>query len=172
MRPTVALIALGSNQGDAAAHLRTCASALLRRCVAVQLSRLYVTPPVYVREQPAFLNAVAKVETTESLRDFFTFLRTLERDAGRQRGQRNGPRSLDVDLLTFGDQRCESPDLTLPHPRIAERAFVLIPLRDVEPTWCDPGTGRSIALLLEDTLDDSTQVRVHLDRAWEALQQS
>ena len=128
-------LALGSNLGDRAAHLQTALDglgvAVGVRVVAV--SAVYETEPVGGPEQGAYLNAVVALETTRSARELLELAQALEAGARRVRGERWGPRTLDVDVLLAGDETLDEPDLVVPHPRMWERDFVLAPLRDVAP---------------------------------------
>lgn len=153
---TEAWIGLGANLGERAATLDAALEAIDRldetRLQAV--SRYYITPPWGETDQPDFLNAVARVCTALSARSLLTNLQAIEADLGRRRtGRRWGPRVIDLDLLVFGDERIDLPELTVPHPRIAERAFVLVPLGELAPELVIPGQGRADALLAR--LDDN-----------------
>jgi 2-amino-4-hydroxy-6-hydroxymethyldihydropteridine diphosphokinase len=130
-----AYLALGSNLGDRAAHLQRAVDALAAaRSVAVAaVSRVYETAPVGGPPQEAFLNAVVGVDTDLDPYPLLALAHDLERDAERERGERWGPRTLDVDILLYENVQMDSPDLTIPHPRMWERGFVLAPLRDVAP---------------------------------------
>lgn len=147
---TLAFIALGSNLGDAQGQVLGAIAALdaLPRTRLLARSSLYLTPPWGVLDQPAFINAVAQVDTGLAPHDLLDALLQLERDAGRVRdGERWGPRTLDLDVLHM-DGVVQSDDrLTLPHPRMAERAFVLLPLNDVAPALDLPGQGKVADLL-------------------------
>lgn len=135
-RPEVtAYVALGANLGDAAATLRQALQTLgatpgLR---LVRASSLYRTAPVD-SSGPDYINAVAEVATTLTAPALLRALQAIENAAGRERPYRNAPRTLDLDLLLYGGARIESPDLTVPHPRMEERAFVLVPLAEVAPS--------------------------------------
>lgn len=145
-----AYVALGSNLGDARRHLQDAIQALaaLPQTVLVTCSRIYRTPPWGVTEQPDFLNAVVALETELAPHDLLDALLNIERAAGRQRnGERWGPRTLDLDLLHVVGQTMDSQRLSLPHPHIAARAFVLLPLNDVAPTLDIPGQGKVAELL-------------------------
>lgn len=145
-----AYVALGSNQEDPAAQVRTAFDAL-DTWPQVRVSRrssLYLTPPWGVTGQPDFVNAVAELDTGLEPAALMQALLSIERAAGRSRdGARWGPRVLDLDLLMYGDRVLDQPGLTLPHPRMAERAFVLLPLHEVAPDLVIPGHGRVDALL-------------------------
>jgi 2-amino-4-hydroxy-6-hydroxymethyldihydropteridine diphosphokinase len=140
-----AYVALGSNLGDSRQQLLHAIDAL-RNLPSTRLlaqSRFYRTPPWGVRDQPDFLNAVVVIETPLPPHDLLDALLDIERAAGRQRsGERWGPRTLDLDLLHVAGQAISDERLTLPHPHIAERAFVLLPLNDLAPDLDIPGQGR------------------------------
>lgn len=145
-----AFVALGSNQGDSRHQVVEAARALgrLAHTRLVQRSPLYLTPPWGLTAQPDFINAVAELETGLVPLALLESLLSLERAAGRERGgPRWGPRVLDLDLLVCGDLMMDADDLTLPHPRIAQRAFVLLPLADLVPGLEIPGQGRVADLL-------------------------
>jgi 2-amino-4-hydroxy-6-hydroxymethyldihydropteridine diphosphokinase len=136
---TRAYLALGSNLGDRLAHLQ-CAVDTMRadaRVEVVGVSRVYETEPVGGPEQGAYLNAVVAVDTELAARALLHFAQQLENDAQRVRTERWGPRTLDVDILLYDDLEIDDDDLTLPHPRMWERGFVLAPLRDVAPHLVD-----------------------------------
>jgi 2-amino-4-hydroxy-6-hydroxymethyldihydropteridine diphosphokinase len=142
---TRALIGLGSNQGDPERQVRRALEALAKvpQTRVRRHSRLFRTAPWGFREQPAFVNAVAELATTLDADDLFAALLSIEREQGRRRdGHRWGPRTLDLDLLTFGDLRSSATELVIPHPRIAERAFVLVPAADLDADLLIPGVGR------------------------------
>ena len=142
-----AWIGLGANLGDAAATLRAAFRALDdvpgMRCTSA--SRLYRTAAWGVTDQPDFINAVAEVETTLSPQALLDALLAVERAFGRTRladgSDRWGPRTLDLDILLYGDARVDAPGLHVPHPRLHERAFALVPLLELAPTLVIPGVG-------------------------------
>ena len=141
-----AYVGLGANLGDREASIRAAAAALPAR----RLSAIRETEPWGYLQQPAFLNAVAEVETVLPPRAFLERLLEIERTLGRRRdGPRWGPRTIDLDLLLFGTETVEEPGLTVPHPRLAERAFVLEPLGELAPSLIVPGKGTVQALLAE-----------------------
>ena len=132
--PVIAYIALGANLGEAAAVVASAIDAL-NRLPDTRLearSHLYRSAPVDA-QGPDFINAVAAVSTRLTAPDLLLALQQLEQRAGRERPYRNAPRTLDLDLLLYGDARIDSPSLTVPHPRMMERAFVLIPLAEIAP---------------------------------------
>jgi 2-amino-4-hydroxy-6-hydroxymethyldihydropteridine diphosphokinase len=134
-----AVLALGSNLGDRRANLRAALRGLEVAGVHLQrASSLYETAPMYQADQPAFLNAVIQVETALWPEDLLRASQEIERLVGRQPRERFGPREIDVDILLYGDERRDSPELTIPHPRMAERPFVLVPLAELRG---DPVSG-------------------------------
>jgi len=145
-----AYVALGSNLGDSNQHLLEAIEALaaLPDTEMVGRSHIYRTPPWGKLDQPDFLNAVVALETLLEPHDLLDALLNIERTAGRERnGERWGPRTLDLDLLHVAGKTVNSARLTLPHPHLAERAFVLLPLHDVAPELDIPGQGRVAELL-------------------------
>ncbi|WP_426700215.1 2-amino-4-hydroxy-6-hydroxymethyldihydropteridine diphosphokinase [Rhodanobacter sp. Col0626] len=133
---TLAYVALGSNLGDPQQQLLAAMDALasLADTRLLRRSRLYRTPPWGVLEQPPFINAAVELDTGLSPHALLDALLIIEQRAGRVRGERNGPRVLDLDLLHVDGVQLDDARLTLPHPRMAERAFVLLPLHDIAPT--------------------------------------
>ena len=133
-QPVLAYVGLGANLGEAAAVVASAIDAL-NRLPDTRLearSHLYRSAPVDA-QGPDFINAVAAVSTRLTAPDLLLALQQLEQRAGRERPYRNAPRTLDLDLLLYGDARIDSPSLTVPHPRMMERAFVLIPLAEIAP---------------------------------------
>jgi 2-amino-4-hydroxy-6-hydroxymethyldihydropteridine diphosphokinase len=146
-----AYVALGSNLGDSQRTLNQAIDALgaLPFTDVTARSRFYRTAPWGVHDQPEFINAVVRLYTVLSPHQLLDALVAIEAAAGRVRdGERWGPRTLDLDLLHMDGVTLDDPRLTLPHPRIGERAFVLAPLADIAPRLDLPGQGR-VALLLE-----------------------
>ena len=144
-----AFIALGSNLDDPPAQIRRALSALaaLPRTRLARASSLYRNPPVGYLDQPDFVNAVAMVETGLAPRELLEHLLAIERAHGRTRDFANAPRRLDLDLALYGDRVIAEPDLVVPHPRLCERAFVLVPLAEIAPETVVPGRGRVADLL-------------------------
>ena len=143
-------IALGSNLGDREANLAFGLSALPGFITNLRRSSWHDTTPVGVSsDQPRYLNGVVIGETALSARALLDRLLVIEQEAGRTRPSPRAPRTLDLDLILFGDQRIEEDGLVVPHPRFRERLFVLEPLAEVAPGWVDPGTGQTVSALLE-----------------------
>ncbi len=138
-RAVTAYLALGTNLGDRMSNLRH-AARLLRHSEGIEVeavARVYETEPVGVAEQPWFLNSAVKVRTTLSPHGLLAAGNRIEAEVGRTRTFRWGPREIDVDILLYDEISLDDPDLTIPHPRMTERLFVLLPLRDVHPSWRD-----------------------------------
>jgi 2-amino-4-hydroxy-6-hydroxymethyldihydropteridine diphosphokinase len=146
---TRVVIALGSNLGDRLDYLQSGLDGLFDtpRLVFLAVSPVYETTPVGGPEQPDYLNAVAIGGTTLPARAVLERCHSLEDAFGRVRGERWGPRTLDLDLIVYGDEVSDSPGLTLPHPRAHERAFVLAPWHDADPDAELPGQGKVADLL-------------------------
>jgi 2-amino-4-hydroxy-6-hydroxymethyldihydropteridine diphosphokinase len=134
-----AYLALGSNLGDRVAHLQGAINALAKTdgVAVTALSHVYETAPVGGPPQDEYLNAVVAIDTDLDPHALLSLAQRIERDAQRVRAERWGPRTLDVDVLLFDDVALDDPDLTIPHPRMWERDFVLAPLRDVAPELVD-----------------------------------
>lgn len=144
-----AFIALGANLGDPAATIRAAFEALdkLPESRLLATSELYRTAPVGITEQPEFVNAAARIETGLAPEALLDALLAIEHRFGRIRAERNGPRTLDLDVLLYDDLVLDTPRLTLPHPRLHLRAFVLYPLADLAPDLALPGRGSLAAWL-------------------------
>ncbi|MBL8520426.1 MAG: 2-amino-4-hydroxy-6-hydroxymethyldihydropteridine diphosphokinase [Betaproteobacteria bacterium] len=140
-----AYIALGSNLGNPAWQVQAAFREIddIPDVSLVKVSSLYRTAPVGIVDQPPFINAVAMAETTLSPHILLRHLAGIEQSHGRVRGERDGPRTLDLDLLLFNDWQIDDEHLTTPHPRMHERAFVLVPLVEIEPDATIPGRGRA-----------------------------
>ena len=151
-RPTVGYLGLGSNVGDRAAHLRAAVAALREHGVEVEaVSSLYETEPVgEIIDQPDFLNAAVKIHAELEPEDLLDLCKAIEVEQGRMLGgQRHGPRPLDLDLLLLGDLQLQSDRLTLPHPQVTSRRFVLEPLLELDPELLLPD-GTSLARALAE----------------------
>jgi 2-amino-4-hydroxy-6-hydroxymethyldihydropteridine diphosphokinase len=132
---TTAYIGLGSNEGDRMAHLAAAVEALseLPETHLEDVSHAYESEPAYVTDQPKFANAVAHITTSLESASLLRFLQEVENSLGRVRGAENGPRTIDLDILLMGDEEIASDELTIPHPGLLEREFVVVPLLDVAP---------------------------------------
>ncbi len=140
-------LALGANLSDRGASLRN-AVERLRNAVAVErASSVYETEPAYLLDQPRFLNMALCGQTALDPQSLLVFLKRIERDMGRAVGPRYGPRAIDLDILVYGSLTLTTADLIIPHPRMAERPFVLTPLAEIAPELVPPGWNRSIGAL-------------------------
>ena len=135
----VATIGLGANLGDAPATVRAAVAAIaaLPQTQLLRASRLYGSAPID-SSGPDYVNAVAQISTRLSAPALLAQLQAIEAAAGRERPYRNAPRTLDLDVLLYGDARISSPTLTVPHPRMQQRAFVLLPLAEIAPSSVEP----------------------------------
>ena len=169
MRVTPVLVALGSNVGDRVGHIQA-AIALLRKGMNIQgISPLYRTAPMYVTDQPEFLNGALLAETDFSPRDLLKLLKETEAEVGRMTRDRNGPREIDLDLIAYGAAAYLFGDdhrtiLQIPHPKTAERRFVLQPLNDIAPDFLLPGIG-VVREILAQTECQSESVMPYEDAA-------
>ncbi|HXI28749.1 MAG TPA: 2-amino-4-hydroxy-6-hydroxymethyldihydropteridine diphosphokinase [Vicinamibacterales bacterium] len=144
-------VALGSNLGDRHAHLDHAVARLRSLLQQLAVSRYHDTVPVGVTgPQPIYLNAVAVGDTALAPRDLLDALLAIEAERGRERPHPNAARTLDMDLILYGDRAIDEPGLVVPHPRFRERRFVLEPLVEVAPDFRDPVTGKSARQLLGD----------------------
>jgi 2-amino-4-hydroxy-6-hydroxymethyldihydropteridine diphosphokinase len=166
-----AYIGLGSNLGHRVEFLRRALEELTRCGSRVgAVSRLYESPPLYVVDQPPFLNAAARLETPLDPREFLAQLARVESRLGRVRGRRFGPRTIDLDILLWGEDGSliqTAPDLTIPHPRLLERAFALLPLADVAPHLVHPLCRRTVRELADEAPGRPDVVA--LDGDWSGL---
>jgi len=141
-----AFVGLGSNLGDREAQIRLALEELEKvpGTLVARASSLYDTEPVGEVEQPNFLNAVAQLDTELTARQLLWNLLLIERRLGRVRSSRWGPRTIDLDLLLFGELVVDEPDLQVPHPELTKRSFVLVPLVELEPQLVHPATGQPL----------------------------
>lgn len=138
------ILGLGSNLGDRDALLRAALAGLAPAYQIERVSSIYETAPQLVVEQPFYHNLVCMGRTPLSPQELLRFLQTLEQHLGRTPTYRYGPREIDLDLLLYGDQIITTPELTIPHPRMAERAFVLVPLAEIVPQLHHPVLQRTM----------------------------
>lgn len=146
--PHTTYIALGTNLGDRQANLQAALAALPPQVLVTAQSHIYETEPWGYADQPAFLNMVIRAETELAPEALLSFLKGLEQTLGREPGPRYGPRKIDLDILFYDDLVLDSPPLVIPHPRLHERPFVLIPLADVDPDHIHPVIGETTWMML------------------------
>jgi 2-amino-4-hydroxy-6-hydroxymethyldihydropteridine diphosphokinase len=167
----IAYIGLGANLPSSAGQPETTLAAAAK-CLAefgpiVSRSSLYSTEPVGFADQPRFLNAVVALDTSRQPRQLLDALLATEHEFGRDRslGVANGPRTLDLDILLYGNLILSEPGLEIPHPRLAQRAFVLIPLGEIAPDAVEPRSGRAVSQLLQSLIphpEDKTHAVVKI----------
>lgn len=151
---------MGSNVGDRLGHFRTALAEIgeLRATEIVRVSSVYDTAPWGVTDQGRFLNAVLELRTGLPPSELLEELAGVESRCGRVRHERWGPRTIDLDILLYDDRVIDGKDLTVPHPRLAQRAFVLVPLAELEPALEVPGLGATVSALLEQLGDEALDV--------------
>lgn len=152
-------IALGSNMGDRLENLRSALKALTPHVEVTHKSLIYESEPMYVESQPRFLNMVIRGQTALEPRTLLSELRMIEKRLGRIEAIHNGPRPLDLDILYYGEVVMDDPTLSIPHPRMHERPFVIVPMAELAPLRKHEQTGKVFADL-EDELGD------YGDRLW------
>ena len=151
-------LSLGSNVGDREAQLREALSRLSVAGRVAAVSSFYETEPVEFTEQPWFLNCAVALETCHTPQELMASILLVEEAMGRRRVQKKGPRIIDIDILLFGDSILDSAEVTIPHPAMQERRFVLEPLAEIAPEVCHPVRRKTIAAL-RDALPAGQTVR-------------
>ena len=147
--PVVVYLGLGSNMGNRRDNLDKGLQLLSQREQVGQVSSIYDTEPVGNPAQPRFLNLVCQIYTRLAPMELLTLVKGIESKLGRTLGESNAPRPIDIDILFYGDQIIENSKLVIPHPRLAERAFVLVPLAELAPELAHPVSGKTIEELLQ-----------------------
>jgi 2-amino-4-hydroxy-6-hydroxymethyldihydropteridine diphosphokinase len=153
----IAYLSLGSNVGDREANLRVAIERLGALGRVESVSSLYETEPVEVVDQPWFINCAVRLATSNSPRDLLAGVLGIERSMGRERTRPKGPRNIDIDILLYNDQIVDEPGLTIPHPGLPDRMFVLAPLAEIAPDVRHPALNKSAAEL-RDALSDQSRV--------------
>jgi 2-amino-4-hydroxy-6-hydroxymethyldihydropteridine diphosphokinase len=158
-----AYLSLGSNVGDRESNIQKAIEKLEAPDLHVlRTAPLYETEPVDVRDQPWFINTVLEIGTTLFPRQLLSRTQKIERELGRTRRVKKGPRTIDIDVILFGHFQISSPDLTIPHPRFQERRFVLAPLYDLDPNLRHPATKETVREMLEKTSEQAIRVLKYL----------
>lgn len=155
----IVYLALGSNIGNRLANLKNAVNNLTPQMNVKKKSPVYETPPWGFKEQAAFLNQVVMAETYLEPEELLAHLKRLETALGREPSFQNGPRLIDLDILFFDDIIIDSPPLVIPHPRLHQRAFVLVPLNDIAPNLFHPLLGKPVREMLLDV--DRINVNVY-----------
>ena len=156
MAETAVYLSLGSNLGDREKNLRTAIAALAEAKLRVtRISSFYETEPVDLREQPWFLNCAVEGETLVPALELLRALRGIETQMGSKKPVAKGPRLIDMDILLYGDEAVDTPELQVPHPRMHLRRFVLVPLAEIAPNLKHPSWKGTVAGLLASTTDSS-----------------
>lgn len=159
----IAYLSLGANLGDRESNIRNGLTLLEKAAVIRCISPFYETQPVDYTDQGWFINIAVKIETRLDAFELLKEIKAIECKAGRKKaGIRFGPRMLDMDILLFDDAVMSTPELTVPHPRMHERCFVLAPLCDINPDIIHPVLGKNIHTLLKDLNDPDQKVRKYL----------
>lgn len=156
-------IALGSNLGDRLSHLEYAVERLRALLAELRVSSWYDTAPAGVEPQPRFLNGAVIGRTTCGAVELLEALLRIESDRGRERPRPGAPRTLDLDLILYGDEIITTPRLRVPHPHYRARRFVLDPLAEIAPDWRDPETGDTVAALKRDLEERERRRVAHAD---------
>lgn len=160
----VSYLGLGTNLGDRADNLRNALSRLRQIGEVEAVSRVYESEPVGFREQPDFWNLAARIRTKCEPKELFFRVKQIERELGRSESIRNGPRVIDIDILTYDQLVLHSPELSIPHPRLHERSFVLLPLADLDPDFRHPESRTTVRdMLASPAMTRATPLDVALE---------
>ncbi len=154
-----AYIAFGSNIGDRKKNIETALEYLKQKVTILKVSNLYETKPMYVEGQNWFLNGAVKIETELTPKELLVFLKKIEQQLGRKQVERNGPRIIDLDILFFDNQVIDDWNLQIPHPKIEERAFVLVPLNEIATNFRHPIKGKTVHEFLDSLHYEKSEIQ-------------
>jgi 2-amino-4-hydroxy-6-hydroxymethyldihydropteridine diphosphokinase len=162
MKRHLAYIGFGSNLGNRIENCKNAIESLetLPNCILLKTSSFYESEPIGLVEQPSFINGVILLETAKDAHSLLRQMLAIETSFGRMRTLNWGPRTIDLDLLFFDDQIIETPELSVPHPFLHERRFVLLPLNEISPGFHHPSLGKTVGELLADLTDGDQRVEV------------
>ena len=156
-----AYIGIGSNLGNKAENIRKAINLIEEKCKILKASPLFETEPMYYKNQDRFLNCATKIETELKPQELLAFLLSVEKKFGRVRTIKNGPRTVDLDILFYGGEIIKSNNLIIPHPRLHERLFVLEPLKEICPDFVHPVLRKSISELYSAAHDSEPVKIIH-----------
>lgn len=156
--PVIVYLGLGSNTGDRWQNLRLAMYNLSQKIHLLKVSPVYDTTPVGNTDQPRFLNLVCEANSLLTPAELLVLAKEIETKLGREPGPPNSPRPIDIDILFYGDLVVNSPNMVIPHPRLHERAFVLVPLSEIAPNLKHPVSKKTVKQLLTELNPDSNEV--------------